>query len=233
MPYPGQRLSGRTFVWAGGALFVGSLTYCAYAYAFRWAQPAEPAWNVEHVLWNTLLFTAFAAHHSLFARSHVKAWIGRLVPDHLNRSVYVWTASALLIAVIALWRPSGGTLYRLSGPAMWTATGLQLIGVWLIAQAVSAIAPLELAGIRPPRTKDALTITGPYRMVRHPLYLGWMLIVFGAAHMTADRLIFAAITATYLVVAIRWEERTLEQAFGSDYQRYCRVVRWRVIPFIY
>jgi protein-S-isoprenylcysteine O-methyltransferase Ste14 len=60
-----------------------------------------------------------------------------------------------------------------------------------------------------------------------------MLIVFGAGHMTGDRLAFAAITSLYIVVAIPWEERALERAFGDDYARYRARVRWRVIPFVY
>ncbi len=69
--------------------------------------------------------------------------------------------------------------------------------------------------------------------MRHPLYLGWTLVVFGAAAMTGDRLGFAAITTLYLMLAIPWEERSLRAAFGSDYERYIRQVRWRMIPFIY
>jgi len=69
--------------------------------------------------------------------------------------------------------------------------------------------------------------------VRHPLYMGWVLVVFGAAHMTGDRLIFAAISVWYLAVAVPWEERSLVRSFGDDYRRYTRQVRWRMIPFIY
>jgi protein-S-isoprenylcysteine O-methyltransferase Ste14 len=100
---------------------------------------------------------------------------------------------------------------------------------------VRAIDPLELAGIRRPGTAgpSALQITGPYRLVRHPLYLGWMLIVFGAAHMTGDRLAFASITSLYLVIAIPWEERSLERAFGDAYRRYQVDVRWRAIPYVF
>ena len=58
-------------------------------------------------------------------------------------------------------------------------------------------------------------------------------MVFGAAHMTGDRLAFAALTTLYLVVAIPLEERSLRRSFGDDYARYARDVRWRMIPFIY
>jgi len=105
--------------------------------------------------------------------------------------------------------------------------------VGIVAESVRAIDALELAGIRRQSEKAGLQIAGPYRLVRHPLYLGWALVVFGAATMTGDRLGFAAMTTLYLVLAIPWEERSLRTQFGSDYDRYIRLVRWRMIPFIY
>jgi protein-S-isoprenylcysteine O-methyltransferase Ste14 len=121
--------------------------------------------------------------------------------------------------------------------------GLQLVGLVFIVRSVRAIDALELAGIREatlvtsPAGKqqptESLQIRGPYHVVRHPLYLGWMLFVFGAAHMTTDRLAFAAISSFYLVVAIPWEERSLGRTFGAEYERYKRQVKWRVIPYVY
>jgi protein-S-isoprenylcysteine O-methyltransferase Ste14 len=58
-------------------------------------------------------------------------------------------------------------------------------------------------------------------------------MVFGAAHMTGDRLVFAVTTTAYLIVAIPWEERSLRQSFGDAYDRYMRNVKSRMIPFIY
>jgi protein-S-isoprenylcysteine O-methyltransferase Ste14 len=60
-----------------------------------------------------------------------------------------------------------------------------------------------------------------------------LLAVFGAAHMTADRLTFAVITTGYLLVAIPWEERSLLATFGEPYARYQQTVQWRVIPYVY
>jgi protein-S-isoprenylcysteine O-methyltransferase Ste14 len=110
---------------------------------------------------------------------------------------------------------------------------VQLAGVLLIVRSVRAIDPLELAGIRHGVPVGGLQIGGPYRIVRHPLYLGWVLIVFGAAHLTGDRLAFAGVTTVYLLVAIPWEERALERAFGDAYRQYTQAVRWRMIPFLY
>ena len=69
--------------------------------------------------------------------------------------------------------------------------------------------------------------------MRHPLYLGWLLLVLGTAHMTGDRLAFALVSTVYLVAAVPLEERSLRRSFGDDYVRYARAVRWRMIPFIY
>ena len=74
---------------------------------------------------------------------------------------------------------------------------------------------------------------GPYRWVRHPIYLGWLLLVFGVPHMTATRLAFAAISSAYLVVAIPFEERSLVETFGDEYRRYQQAVRWRLVPGVW
>ena len=224
-----------TFVWTGGALFVGSLTATVYVYAFGWSATrlGRPS------LWpalaaNTAWFLAFALHHSLFARERVKAWVARHVPDRLLRSVYVWVASILWFGVIAAWQPVGGLVFEQTGASARTVHAtVQLAGLWLIAASVGAIDPLELAGIRSRARPAGISARGPYRLVRHPLYLGWMLAVFGAATMTFDRLVFAGLTTIYLVVAVPWEERSLERAFGAEYERYKARVRWRIIPFIY
>lgn len=226
--------SERLFVWAGGALFVASLALCAWWYLVVAGRSygGPPSW--PRFAFDAALFTVFALHHSVFAREPVKRAVAAVLPDRLLRSVYVWTASLLLMIVCLLWQPVGGDAYAARGAAALVLIAAQLAGVGVIAWSVRAIDPLELAGIRVPgRTADALQIGGPYRLVRHPLYLGWIVAVFGHPHMTGDRLAFAAITSIYLVAAIPLEERSLHAAFGDAYERYCQAVRWRVIPFVY
>lgn len=224
----------RLFVWAGGALFVASLAYLTYCYVSVWSLPAAfdvRSWSAIAV--NALLVTAFAVHHSFFAREPVKAWVSRAIPARLIRSIYVWIASVLLVFVCLLWRPVGGALYAATG---WRAAAhvvVQLAGIWIIARSARAIDPLELAGIHQPSQSEGLQIRGLYGWVRHPLYLGWLLATFGAARMTGDRLVFAVMTAIYLVLAVRWEERSLSAAFGERYEEYKRQVRWRMLPYVY
>ena len=223
----------RAFAWAGGAAFVVSLALCAWWYTFVLGR-AQPRVELRALPFDALLFTIFALHHSLFARAAVKRAMTAVVPEHLERSAYVWTASALLNVVCLSWKPIGGELYDAAGWRAAMHAAVQIAGLVLIAESVRAIDPLELAGIRQPSNgSGGLQIGGPYRLVRHPLYFGWKLAAFGAAHMTGDRFAFAAISSLYLVIAVPWEERSLRRGFGDAYARYQQQVRWRVIPFIY
>ena len=248
----------RVFVWSGGGLFVGSLGFCAYTYLVRWSD-AAPRGGWSAWLGNSGLIGVFAAHHSLFARESVKRWLARRIPERLLRSVYVWLASSLLIAACALWSPIGGELYDAVGWGAAPLGAVELLGIWFIARAVATIDPLDLAGIRQIRFRrasritghekssarwpadansqagppDRLQVVGPYRFVRHPVYFGWVLVVFGTPHLTGDRLAFAALTTMYLVVAIRWEERSLTAEFGQDYDQYKKAVPWRLVPYVY
>jgi protein-S-isoprenylcysteine O-methyltransferase Ste14 len=219
------------FVWSGGVMFVTALALTGYTFAVTWARVLP--FDAAAVAIDSVLFSVFALHHSVFARESVKHRLTSLVPEPLLRSVYVWLASLLLVAVCLAWRPVGGELYALEGLPRYACAAAQLLGVAIIAGAVRVIDPLELAGIRQHSGADALQIVGPYRHVRHPIYSGWLLVTFGAAHMTGDRLIFAGISTMYLLIAMPFEEGSLKMSFGRVYEDYTRQVPYRVIPYVY
>jgi protein-S-isoprenylcysteine O-methyltransferase Ste14 len=220
------------FVWLGGALFVIALGFTAWSYFIVFARDA-PHGGWPAAIADALLFSLFALHHSVFARTPVKSAVARLVGESLVRSIYVWIASVLLVLVCALWRPVGGQLYMLEWPWAGMIVLVQVAGLWLTFEGARAIDPLDLAGIRENVRTPELQVRGPYRLVRHPLYLGWMLMVFGAASMTGDRLVFAIVSTIYCVVAIPFEERSLTRLFGDRYERYRDRVRWRMLPYLY
>jgi len=215
----------------GGAAFVASLAYCAWTYIVTWGTPRAGSFSVRAAAIDLLLLAAFAAHHSIAARQRVKERMAALVGADGVRTSYVWLASGLLTFACAAWRPVGCVIYQHGGARAWVHAAIQLGGLGLLVASVRQLDPLELAGLRPPGT--ALRTSGVYGWVRHPLYAGWMIMTFGAATMTADRLAFAVISSAYLLVAVPWEEASMRRHFGDGYQRYSRAVRWRVIPFVY
>jgi protein-S-isoprenylcysteine O-methyltransferase Ste14 len=228
--------------WLGGVAFVGSLGYFLYFYLVLLGRPAREVAPLASALpVNVGLFGLFALHHSVMARARAKAWIARRLPAGLERSVYVWVASLLFLLVCLGWQRVPGELYRASGAGAWALRAVQAAGVFVILQASGALSFLELAGITQARDADApagapapaLMTRGVYGVVRHPIYLGWLLLSFGVPVMTIDRAVFATTSAVYLLAAIRWEERTLCATFGEAYGRYARLVRWRVLPGIY
>ena len=227
----------RVLAWLGGAFFVASLAYTFYFYVLVLgdSQPDHAVTLARAGALNTLLFGIFAAHHSVFARETVKQWLTRVIPPRLERSCYVWVASLLLILVCVLWQRVAGTVYVIEDGARWLFYALQFLGLFLIMRAASVIDPFELAGIRQAQRQDTFVFRtdGPFGLVRHPIYLGWLLMTFATPTMTINRLLFAAISSAYLVVAIPWEERSLAAAFGDRYRAYQARVRWRLIPGVW
>lgn len=226
--------------WVGGAAFVASLLYFLYFYFVRLSTSVPLGGWGRPLAIDVALFGGFALHHSIMPRRRVKAWFASLAPAALERTVYVWTASILLAVVCLAWQDVPGMAYHVTGPWAWVLRGIQLAGVALTIRASARLDVLDLAGIRQvqasprhPRQPMPLQLSGPYTLVRHPIYLGWVAMVCAAPDMNANRLVFATISTLYLVVATPIEERSLEQAFGESYREYRRKVRWRIVPGIY
>ena len=179
--------------------------------------------------------------HECLRASGAKRWLTRHLPVRVERATYVWISSVLFALTCLLWRDLPGVLYTGTEWLRWTGYSAQLCGLLLIAWAVSALDALDLSGIRQAkanRTQDraaaqVLRIKGPYQWVRHPIYLGWMLVVFGAPTMSTGRIAFAIISTAYLALAIPWEEQSMMETVGADYRRYVEQVRWRVLPGVY
>lgn len=224
--------------WGGALLFAAALVHFVYRFVITYGVPPAGSPARVPVVIDLLLFTAFALHHSVFARTPVRAWIARLAPAH-ERSIYVWIASLLFIAVCALWQPVGGVAWSLEGP--WRVEGwiLQALGVVLTLRGAAVLDFRELAGITqggPDQVRPArplFSTAWPYGWIRHPIYLGWFLMVLPVGVMTNTRLVFALISCAYLVVAIPWEEKTLRRTSAGAYEEYSARVRWRLLPGVY
>jgi methanethiol S-methyltransferase len=223
------------FRWIGALLFLVSLLSFAFVYMVRLgvAVPDE-GHTLRDGAVNVLLFTIFALHHSIMARSGAKAWITRVVPADAERSVYVWIASGLFLAVCWLWRPLAGVVWDASSfaPLFYLA---QLAGAILTIAAARVVGIWELAGVRQPDHGKVIEFraAGPFAIVRHPIYLAWILLVFATPVMTASRMLFAVVSTLYLIAAIPFEERSLIEAFGDRYAAYQKEMRWRLVPYVW
>jgi methanethiol S-methyltransferase len=227
--------------WCGGGLFLFALVYFVHSYVNVYARPAPAGPWIAPAFIDVALFSAFALHHSILARARIRTAVARVTGAPLERSVYTWTASVLFVVVCAAWHPVPGIVYELRGWAAFVGLAAQASGLLITFLGSRAIDVLDLAGVRQviaaragaERPRARLETSGLYRFVRHPIYLGWVLLVFGAPVMTATRFVFAIVSTAYLVIAIPFEERGLVGAFGRDYDEYRRRVRWRIVPGIW
>ncbi len=185
------------------------------------------------------LLLGFAIQHSVMARPGFKRWMTRFIPEPAERSTYVLASSLALIALFIFWRPLGGTVWSVTEPVMAELIyGLSAAGWLLILVATFLINHFDLFGLRQvwlnllSSRYRPLTFRTPglYRVVRHPLYVGWITAFWATPTMTATHLLFAVVTTLYILVAIRFEERDLVATLGRDYRDYRRRVPM-LVPF--
>jgi protein-S-isoprenylcysteine O-methyltransferase Ste14 len=175
------------------------------------------------------LLGLFAVQHSVMARPVFKRWFTRVVPETAERSTYVLASSLALIAMFALWQPLGGVVWAVSdATARGTIWGAFAFGWLLVLVATFLINHFDLFGLRQvwlqllgrPYTHLTFGTPGPYKLVRHPLYVGWLFVFWATPTMTISHLVFAISTTAYILIAIRFEERDLVDHFGPTYSEY-------------
>ncbi len=175
------------------------------------------------------LLGLFAVQHSLMARPWFKRSWTRIVPAPVERSTYVLLSSACLILLFWLWQPLPGRAWTLEAPAgvalLWAAYA---VGWLLILVSTFLIDHFDLFGLRqvvryfrgasqaPPPFQARLF----YRVVRHPLMLGWLVVFWSTPRMSAGHLLFALTTTLYILAAIQIEERDLLRSHGDSYVSY-------------
>ena len=176
------------------------------------------------------LIALFGLQHSAMARSGFKQWLTRRVPRSVERSVYVLSASAVLALLLWQWRP-------LPEPTLWQATSGAAVGLaWtvfaagfgLVLTSTFLINHFNLFGLQQVwmqfvgRTAEDPGFRTPlfYKLVRHPLYLGFLLAFWAAPTMTLGRLVFALAMSGYILVGVHFEERDLDRVLGERYRQY-------------
>ncbi|MBY0460238.1 MAG: hypothetical protein K2V38_23225 [Gemmataceae bacterium] len=206
---------------AAYALFLFTLGYAVgfvggFLTPTRLDAPAEVG-AAEAVAVDLGLLALFALQHSGMARPRFKRWLTRFVPPAAERSTYVLMSNVALLLLFALWRPVGGSVWELAGAARLAVYAAFALGWVLVFVSTLLIDHFDLFGLRQvwqfargrEYTPPAFTTPWLYRVVRHPLYVGWLVVLWAAPTMTVSHLLFAAVTTAYILLAIGWEERDL------------------------
>ena len=234
------------------ALLYGVVAYavffCTFLYAIGFVEgllvpkaiddgPVGPL--VPALIVNVLLMSLFAIQHSVMARPAFKRWWTRFVPHSIERSTYVLLASSALILLFWQWRPIPEVVWQVTNPQIAAGIiALSLFGWFLVLLSTFLINHFELFGLHqvfnnlrgrgmPPATFKTPML---YKVVRHPIYLGFIIAFWAAPVMTVGHLLFAAVTTAYIFVGIFLEEHDLVAMFGDEYRRY-RARVGMLIPF--
>ncbi|RON47249.1 methanethiol S-methyltransferase [Pseudomonas frederiksbergensis] len=181
------------------------------------------------VIVDTLLITLFAVQHSGMARQRFKRWWTRFIPAPIERATYVLSSCLVLVLLFWLWQPIATSIWQVT--SAWghgLLMGLFWLGWGVVVLATFLISHFELLGVKQafnafyPDRPDNPTFKTPllYKLVRHPLYLGFLIVFWATPDMTAGHLLFALLNTLYILIGVHFEEMDLVEMFGEHYRRY-------------
>jgi protein-S-isoprenylcysteine O-methyltransferase Ste14 len=194
------------------------------------AVPTLPLGNA--LLIDIALLTLFAVQHSGMARPAFKRWLTRFIPEAAERSTYVLLSTACLALLMYFWAPLGGVVWETTNRVLESLLiGFYLASWVFLLYATLLINHFDLFGLRQvwfalhDKKMPKLRFVTPalYRIIRHPIYVGWLGILWFTPTMTVTHLVFAVGATFYILVGIKLEERDLEQAH-PEYSQYKRKV---------
>jgi methanethiol S-methyltransferase len=193
--------------------------------------PAAPL--TRAIIVNAILLSLFAVQHSVMARQWFKRAWKKIVPEPVERSTYVLLASLILLLLFWKWQPTKGIIWDVrntNGKALlvglfWIGWGMVLVSTYLVDH-------FDLFGLKQVfyyllgKRTEPLPFKNPalYKIVRHPIYLGFIIAFWATPRMTGGHLFFAIMTTAYILVAIQFEERDLIGFYGEQYTHYRKQV---------
>jgi protein-S-isoprenylcysteine O-methyltransferase Ste14 len=185
--------------------------------------------TAEALIVDVLLLGLFAVQHSVMARPVFKRWWNRLVPKVIERSTYVLLSSLVLLVLFWQWRTIPAVIWDVAWPAgrivLWAVFW---VGWALVLAATFMINHFDLFGLRQvylawrgqPYTDLEFRTSLLYRLVRHPIMLGFIVAFWATPTMTVGHLLFALATTGYILIALQFEEHDLTAALGDQYREY-------------
>lgn len=228
------------------ALLYGTVCYAVFFATFLYAiafvgglivpkgiDSGETTPLAESLIVNLGLLTLFAVQHSVMARPAFKRWWTRFIPQPVERSTYVMATNVALILLFRLWRPMPAVVWDIHGAPRIAVWGMFWLGWLTVLVSTFLVNHFDLFGLRQvylyatgrPYTPAEFRTPALYRLVRHPIMLGFIVAFWAAPTMTVGHSLFAAVTTVYILLAIQLEERDLVNYFGDEYRAYRRQVR--------
>ncbi len=235
------------------ALLYGATAYLVFLIAFLYAigfvggfivpktinSGAESPF-LESLIINLLLLSLFAIQHTIMARPAFKKWITRFISPNIERSTFVLLSSLALLLMYWQWRPLTTVVWQAENETVsMILTGVFVFGWLVVFLSTFMINHFELFGLKQiveyfkNKQPQAPTfqVNYFYKIVRHPIMLGFIIAFWAAPMMTVGHLLFAIITTVYILIAIKYlEEKDLRNAIGSEYVEYQKRVPM-IVPF--
>ncbi len=188
---------------------------------------------VFSLLTNAVLLGVFAVQHSVMARPGFKRWWTKIVPASIERSTYVLLSSLALVLLFSQWQPLQGVIWDVKNSAgalvLWGLCGL---GWLIVLTSTFLINHFDLFGLRQVylnlRSEKyshlPFKTVGLYKLVRHPIMLGFVIAFWATPQMSVGHLVFAVATTIYILIALQLEEKDLVTYHGDAYNQYKKQV---------
>lgn len=221
------------------ATFVYLLLFLTNLYAPKTIDNGQPGNIMAALSINCFLIALFGMQHSIMARKWFKNLITRYIPSPAERSTYVLMSCVALIVMYIAWQPLPGSMWLVQNTAMqWIIWGVFLLGCLIVFTSTLMLDHFELFGLKQV-TYHLINKNhrhGPfrtpmlYKQVRHPIYFGFILLLWATPNMTMNHFLLSIGMTLYIVVGVYFEERDLVKRFGEKYQNYKKTVPG-LIPF--
>jgi protein-S-isoprenylcysteine O-methyltransferase Ste14 len=194
----------------------------------------------EILFFDFSLSMVFFLQHSIMVRKSSRRYLSRFVPEAYVSAIYAISSGIVLIAVIVLWQETSSVVITIQGAPRWAMRALFLASIAGFYWGTRALGFFDTFGVgeilnslrgRKPK-KMPLSIRGPYRFVRHPLYLFVIAMIWSSPDLTLDRTLFNVVWTAWIYIGAYLEERDLEADFGEVYAQYKKkvpmIIPWRI-----